>query len=98
MKSHFLKRSIARRLQFGVGLAACLVLGLTVWFNYRTGRNELSLEVGRITKIPPGIVDQFLLPERAVVGGVGGPEVIHKKGDATSHRQGLELAGVVARQ
>ena len=42
MKSHFIQRSIARRLQFGVGLAACLVLGLTVWFNYRTGRNELE--------------------------------------------------------
>src|SRR3954451_1534799 len=36
------KRSIARRLQWGVGLAAGLVLGLTVWFNYRTGRAELE--------------------------------------------------------
>jgi methyl-accepting chemotaxis protein len=44
MKTHFIQRSIARRLQFGVGLAACLVLGLTVWFNYRTGRNELEHE------------------------------------------------------
>jgi signal transduction histidine kinase/CheY-like chemotaxis protein len=35
-------RSIARRLELGVGLAAGLVLGLTVWFNYRTGRDELE--------------------------------------------------------
>jgi PAS domain S-box-containing protein len=36
------KSSIARRLQFGVGLAAGFVLGLTVWFNYRHGRLELE--------------------------------------------------------
>ena len=34
--------SIARRLQIGVGLAAGLVLGLTVWLNYRTSRAELE--------------------------------------------------------
>ncbi len=34
--------SIARRLQMGVGVAAGLVLGLTVWFNYRVSRNELE--------------------------------------------------------
>ncbi len=33
---------IARRLQIGVGLAAGLVLGLTLWFNYRTSRAELE--------------------------------------------------------
>jgi two-component system sensor histidine kinase/response regulator len=37
-------RSIARRLQVGVGLAAGLVLGLTVWFNYRAARSELELQ------------------------------------------------------
>ena len=42
MKLPFINRSIARRLQLGVGLAAGLVLGLTVWFNYRTGRAELE--------------------------------------------------------
>ncbi len=44
MNFHFIQRSIGRRLQFGVGLAACLVLGLTVWFNYRAGRKELVQE------------------------------------------------------
>jgi len=34
--------SIARRLQLGVGIAAGLVLGLTVWFNYRISRDELE--------------------------------------------------------
>ena len=38
MKRSFSNSSIARRLQLGVGLAAGLVLGLTVWFNYRSGR------------------------------------------------------------
>jgi two-component system sensor histidine kinase/response regulator len=42
MKQVFTNHSIARRLQLGVGIAAGLVLGLTVWFNYRTGRNELE--------------------------------------------------------
>ena len=42
MTQLFSNRSIARRLQLGVGLAAGLVLGLTVWFNYRTGRAELE--------------------------------------------------------
>src|SRR5688572_31127730 len=42
MSPRFSNRSIARRLQLGVGLAAGLVLGLTVWFNYRTGRAELE--------------------------------------------------------
>ena len=42
MSSFFSNRSIARRLQVGVGLAAGLVLGLTVWFNYRSGRAELE--------------------------------------------------------
>ncbi|MBN2505211.1 MAG: response regulator [Verrucomicrobia bacterium] len=34
--------SIARRLPIGVGLAAGLVLGLTVWFNDRVSRDELE--------------------------------------------------------
>ena len=42
MNSLFSHRSIARKLQIGVGLAAGLVLGLTVWVNYRTGRLELD--------------------------------------------------------
>ncbi len=41
MKTFNSNHSIARRLQLGVGLAAGLVLGLTVWFNYRTARTEL---------------------------------------------------------
>ena len=41
MNSLFSHRSIARKLQIGVGLAAGLVLGLTV-INYRTGRLELD--------------------------------------------------------
>ena len=42
MNTWFSNRSIARRLQVGVGLAAGLVLGLTVWFNYRAARSELE--------------------------------------------------------
>ena len=42
MNKLFSTRSITRKLQLGVGLAAGLVLGLTVWFNYRTGRTELD--------------------------------------------------------
>ncbi|MBE7502825.1 MAG: response regulator [Verrucomicrobiales bacterium] len=42
MKPLFSGQSIARRLQFGVGLAAALVFGLTVWFSYRVSRNELE--------------------------------------------------------
>ena len=34
--------SIARRLQLGVGVAAGVVLGLTVWLNYRLSRDELE--------------------------------------------------------
>jgi two-component system, sensor histidine kinase and response regulator len=41
MSTFFSNRSIARRLQLGVGLASALALGLTVWFNYRTARTEL---------------------------------------------------------
>ncbi|MEI8342428.1 MAG: cache domain-containing protein, partial [Verrucomicrobiota bacterium] len=37
-------RSIARKLQLGVGLAAGLVLGLTVWLNYRANRTQLEDE------------------------------------------------------
>ena len=44
MKAIFANRSIARRLQVGVGLAAGLVLGLTVWFNYRNAREELEMQ------------------------------------------------------
>lgn len=36
------QHSIARRLQLGVGIATALVLGLTLWFNYSTGRAELE--------------------------------------------------------
>ena len=42
MTQLFSNRSIARKLQMGVGLAAGLVLGLTVWFNYHTGRSVLE--------------------------------------------------------
>ncbi len=42
MKQILTRNSIVRRLQFGVGLAAGLVLGLTLWFNYRNGRDELE--------------------------------------------------------
>jgi two-component system sensor histidine kinase/response regulator len=42
MKQLLSNRSIARRLQLGVGVAAGLVLGLTVWFNYRVSRDELE--------------------------------------------------------
>ncbi|HUK82805.1 MAG TPA: response regulator [Verrucomicrobiae bacterium] len=42
MTELFSNRSIARKLQVGVGLAAGFVLGLTVWFNYRSGRSQLE--------------------------------------------------------
>jgi len=42
MNEVFTHLSIARKLQIGVGLAAGLVLGLTLWFNYRTSRAELE--------------------------------------------------------
>jgi two-component system sensor histidine kinase/response regulator len=42
MRQVLTHHSITRRLQLAVGLAAGLVLGLTVWFNYRTGRAELD--------------------------------------------------------
>jgi two-component system sensor histidine kinase/response regulator len=42
MNTLFSNRSIARRLQIGVGLAIGLVLGLTLWFNYRNGKTELE--------------------------------------------------------
>ena len=42
MKNLVINHSIARRLQVGVGIAAGLVLGLTVWFNYQTSRTELE--------------------------------------------------------
>jgi PAS domain S-box-containing protein len=44
MRELFSNPSIARRLQLGVGVAAALVLGLTVWFNYRASRDELERE------------------------------------------------------
>ncbi len=42
MKSSFTSKSIARRLQLVVGIAAGVVLGLTLWFNYRTAHAELE--------------------------------------------------------
>lgn len=42
MKRLLSSHSLARRLQVGVGVAAGLVLGLTVWFNYRVSRAELE--------------------------------------------------------
>jgi len=42
MKLPYISRSISRRFQVGVGLTAGLVLGFTVWLNYRTGRAELE--------------------------------------------------------
>jgi PAS domain S-box-containing protein len=35
-------RSIARRLQLSVGLAAAVVFGCTAWFHYRTARTEIE--------------------------------------------------------
>ena len=42
MNTFLSNRSIARRLQVGVGVASALALGLTVWFNYRAARTELE--------------------------------------------------------
>jgi two-component system sensor histidine kinase/response regulator len=42
MKKLLSNHSIALRLQLGVGVAAGLVLGLTVWFNYRVSREEVE--------------------------------------------------------
>src|SRR5512139_3259331 len=42
MRNLLSNRSIARRLQLGVGVAAGLVLGLTAWFNYGVSRDELE--------------------------------------------------------
>jgi two-component system, sensor histidine kinase and response regulator len=42
MKLLISNRSIARRLQVGVGIATAVVLGVTLWFNYRGGRAELE--------------------------------------------------------
>jgi hypothetical protein len=44
MKALFANRSIARRLQLGVGIATALVLGLAVWFNHRTSREQLETQ------------------------------------------------------
>ena len=55
MKRAFAHQSIARRLQLGVGIATALVLGLTLWFNYRSGRTELEEQTNRIRQpTPPG--------------------------------------------
>jgi two-component system sensor histidine kinase/response regulator len=42
MKQLLSSHSIARRLQLSVGVAGALVLGFTVWFNYRASRDELE--------------------------------------------------------
>lgn len=42
MNQFFSNQNIARKLQLGVGLATGLVLGLTVWLNYRSARSELE--------------------------------------------------------
>ena len=44
MISLFANRGIARKLQFGVGAAAGLVLALTVWLNYRANRAQLEAQ------------------------------------------------------
>ncbi|MCX6928082.1 MAG: response regulator [Verrucomicrobia bacterium] len=64
MKQLLSNHSIARRLQIGVGLAAGLVLGLTVWFNYRASRDELELQTNAkaVTEIraAAGRLDDFI--------------------------------------
>ena len=64
MKTLLPNRSIARRLQLGVGLAAGLVLGFTVWFNYRTSRAELEQQTNAKAlseiRAAAGRVDDFI--------------------------------------
>ncbi len=42
MNQYFFNRNITRKLQLSVGVTAGLVLGLTLWLNYRTSRAELE--------------------------------------------------------
>jgi PAS domain S-box-containing protein len=64
MTQLFSNRSIARKLQIGVGLSAGLVLGLTVWFNYRTARSELERQTDAKAmsqiRATAGQVDDFI--------------------------------------
>src|SRR4051812_3020325 len=64
MKQLLANRSIARRLELGVGLAAALVLGLTVWLNYLSSREELERQTnaraGAQVRAGARLVDDFL--------------------------------------
>ena len=64
MKQLFPNHSIARRLQIVVGLAAGLVLGLTVWINYLASRDELELQTNAkaVTEVraAAGRLDDFI--------------------------------------
>ncbi|HSA01214.1 MAG TPA: hypothetical protein P5055_10805, partial [Candidatus Paceibacterota bacterium] len=67
MKALLTTHSIARRLQLGVGIAAGLVLGLTVWFNYGLSREELERQtnakaITEIGVITPEEFDRDVLP------------------------------------
>ena len=65
MKVLLSNHSIARRLQLGVGVAAGLVLGLTVWFNYRVSRDELERQTNAkaVTEVRAAAarLDDFLM-------------------------------------
>lgn len=64
MKQLLSDRSIARKLQLGVTIAGGLVLGLTVWFNYRISREELERQTNAkaATEIRAGAarLDEFI--------------------------------------
>jgi PAS domain S-box-containing protein len=65
MNPFFYKRSIALRFQLGVGIATLLVLGLAVWFNYRTGRAELEKQTNQrsvaLIRASAHRVDDFIM-------------------------------------
>jgi two-component system sensor histidine kinase/response regulator len=67
-------RSIARRLQLSVGVAAALVLGLTVWFNYRVSRGELERQTNAKAVAEVGAaarrLDDFILRTGMLPGDI----------------------------